>query len=249
MRILLSGHPETGAVWEPVADLMDERPQIWSLPGYGRPLPAGFEASKEGYYAWLVSEIEALGEPVHLVGHDWGGLLTARLASLRPDLLHSWVSDALGVFDPRHQWHPAAVVWQTEGQGEAAVEAALGGSEEQTVGAFGAMGMPEEQARVMHRRLDKLMWSCALQLYRSSTAIHEEWGPDLEGAAARPGLAIIAENELTERAWAERSAERAGAQVAFLQRLGHWWLLEDPSGAAEVLQHFAASVGQGERTS
>jgi hypothetical protein len=93
------------------------------------------------------------------------------------------------------------------------------------------------------------MWNCALQLYRSSTAIHEEWGPDLEGAAARPGLAIIAENELTERAWTERSAKRAGAQVAFLEGLGHWWLLEDPSRAAEVLQHFAASVGQDERTS
>src|SRR5919198_2833864 len=168
MRIFLAGHPETGAVWEPVAELLDERPEVWSLPGYGTPVPEGFEPTKEGYYAWLASEIEAIGEPVHLVGHDWGGLLTVRLASLRPDLLRSWASDALGVFDPRHQWHPAAVVWQTEGEGEAAVEAALGGSAEQTVAAFGAMGMPEEHARIMHRGWDQTMWDCALELYRSS---------------------------------------------------------------------------------
>jgi hypothetical protein len=104
--------------------------------------------------------------------------------------------------------------------------------------------MPEGHARLMHRGWDRTMWDCALELYRSSVTIHEEWGPDLEGAAARPGLAIIAEHELTERDWAERSASRAGARVAFLGGLGHWWLVQDPSRAAEVLQDFADSVDE-----
>jgi pimeloyl-ACP methyl ester carboxylesterase len=53
----------------------------------------------DDYAAWLVAELEAVGEPVDLVGHDWGGGFTVRVVSLRPDLVRSWVSDAAGVGD------------------------------------------------------------------------------------------------------------------------------------------------------
>jgi pimeloyl-ACP methyl ester carboxylesterase len=55
---------------------------------------------------------------VDLVGHDWGGGFTLRAASLRPDLLHSWVSYAAGVGDVEFRWHEFAKIWQTPGAGE-----------------------------------------------------------------------------------------------------------------------------------
>ena len=39
-----------------------------------------------------VAIIEALGAPVHLVGHDWGGVVGWQVAMRRPDLLASWTA-------------------------------------------------------------------------------------------------------------------------------------------------------------
>lgn len=242
MRILLAGHPETAAIWEPVASLLDEPPAVWALPGYGTPLPDDVAPTAEGYLAWLTAAVERLGEPVDLVGHDWGGVLALRLASLRPDLLHSWASDALGVLDGDHVWHPAARVWQAPGHGEAAVEAALRSSDDEVVAGFAAMGLPAEHALAMRRGWDRTMWSCALSLYRSAVDIHERWGPDLERASARPGLAIVTDEELTRTEWSCRSAARSGARTARLEGLGHWWLVQDPERGARAIAEFWASL-------
>jgi hypothetical protein len=37
---------------------------------------------------------------------------------------------------------------------------------------------------------------------------------------------------------ARRSAERFGAEVAVLEGLGHWWMLEDPQAGATALRTF-----------
>jgi pimeloyl-ACP methyl ester carboxylesterase len=242
MRVLLAGHPETTAIWAPVAELLEDAPLIWSLPGYGRPLTPGLEPTKDGYAQWLISEVEQLGEPVHLVGHDRGGLLTVRLASLRPDLLHSWVSDALGQFDADHEWHPAARAWQTPELGETAAELALRTTEEQAIEGFREFGVPAEQARLTRGAWDRTMWSSALSLYRSAVNIHQEWGPDIGGAAERPGLTLITDEDLAERNWAHRAAAKAGARVTELRGLGHWWLVQDPKRGVAALQEFWRSL-------
>jgi pimeloyl-ACP methyl ester carboxylesterase len=40
----------------------------------------------------VVAMIEALGGRVHLVGHDWGGVVGWQVAARRPDLLASWTA-------------------------------------------------------------------------------------------------------------------------------------------------------------
>jgi hypothetical protein len=40
-----------------------------------------------------------------------------------------------------------------------------------------------------------------------------------------------------------RAAARAGAEVAVLDGLGHWWMVEDPHRAAQVLSGFWAALG------
>ena len=60
-----------------------------NLPGFDAPLPAGFGATKEEYVDWVIGEIEKVGEPVDLVGHDWGSIIVLRVTSVRPDLVRT----------------------------------------------------------------------------------------------------------------------------------------------------------------
>ncbi len=39
-----------------------------------------------------------------------------------------------------------------------------------------------------------------------------------------------------------RQAERFGAQVAVLEGLGHWWMMQDPKAGAAVLREFFATL-------
>ena len=89
------------------------------------------------------------------------------------------------------------------------------------------------------------MARCILALYRSAKQpIMTEWGKSLPTAATRPGLVIIAtEDHYTGgEALARRGAARAGAKVAVLEGLGHWWMCEDPAAGAKVLDEFWASL-------
>ena len=117
--VLVHGNPETDAVWEPLGDGARARrhptPVRLSPPGFGAPLPDGFDVTPEGYRAWLAGELERIGGPVDLVGHDWGGIHVVNVAITRPDLLRSWATDAIGVFHPDYVWHPLAQIWQSAG--------------------------------------------------------------------------------------------------------------------------------------
>ena len=62
-------------------------------------------------------------------------------------------------------------------------------------------------------------------------------GENLPAAAARPGLAVIAIDDhfVGTEAMRRRAAARAGARVAVLDGLGHWWMVQDPARGAAVL--------------
>jgi pimeloyl-ACP methyl ester carboxylesterase len=104
--IFVHGNPETAAVWEPLlAELEQSRSDLFCLspPGFGAPLPAGFGATHGEYRDWLAGELAAFGEPVDLVGHDVGGGHVVNVVLSRPDLVRSWVSDVLGIYDPEYE--------------------------------------------------------------------------------------------------------------------------------------------------
>ena len=67
-----------------------------------------------------------------------------------------------------------------------------------------------------------------------------EWGRELERAERRPGLVVIAtaDQYTGGEELARRSAERFGAEVAVLEGLGHWWMLQDPARGAQALNAF-----------
>jgi pimeloyl-ACP methyl ester carboxylesterase len=75
--VFVHGVPETHIIWDPIRSHLSRKDVIAvDMPGFGAPLLAGFDSTKEAYAAWLIAEIEKIGEPVDLVGHDWGSLLT-----------------------------------------------------------------------------------------------------------------------------------------------------------------------------
>ena len=175
--VLVHGNPETPAVWAPLVEAWGrDDVMCLNLPGFGCPRPAGFAATKEDYLAWLIAELEARAEPVHLVGHDWGGGLVGRLAMVRPDLLVSWASDALGLFHPRYVWHDAARIWQTPGEGEALISVMLDIPLAERTAGFAALGIPEASAAVLASAADAEMGACVLSLSLRHPARHGRVG-------------------------------------------------------------------------
>jgi pimeloyl-ACP methyl ester carboxylesterase len=245
--VLVHGNPETAAVWDLLVPLLEPSPVVrLSPPGFGAPVPEGFDATMPEYRDWLIGEIEALDAgPVDLVGHDWGGGHVLNVAMARPDLLRSWVSDIVGVFDPEYVWHDLAQVWQQPGVGEQAVAQMAAAPVAARAANLADRGMAPAVADRVAAGFDEAMAQSILRLYRSAAQpTLADAGRDLEKAAQRPGLAIMPSEDFrvgTEEQ-RHRAAARAGARAEVLDGLGHWWMAEDPKRGAEALNRFWASL-------
>lgn len=234
-------------MWSPLlehiarADVLTPR-----LPGFGVPAPAGFGATKEEYVDWLVGELEAIGEPVDLVGHDWGGAFVLRVACTRPDLLRSWVSDVAGLLDPEYVWHDFAQLWQTEGAGEQWLADTLAAPKSDLEALLTGFGVTPAAAADFAGALDEEMGRCVLALYRSAAQpAMQAWGEDAEAAAVRPGLVMTGELDPFTGGSdkARRTAVRLGARFEELDGLGHWWMQEDPARGAALIEGFWSDQG------
>jgi pimeloyl-ACP methyl ester carboxylesterase len=249
--VFVHGNPETAAVWDPLlAELEDAgaaRADLIRLspPGFGAPVPAGFGATVGEYRDWLVDELARIPGPVDLVGHDWGGGHVLNAVMSRPDLVRSWVSDAIGIFDADYVWHELAQRWQTPGVGEADVAARFSAPVAERAATLVERGMSEDVAARVARGQDAVMGRAVLALYRSAVQpVMADLGRDLERAAQRPGLAVLATEDhvggtVEQR---RRAARRAGARVETLDGLGHWWMTRDPGRGARALTGFWASL-------
>jgi pimeloyl-ACP methyl ester carboxylesterase len=240
--VFVNGNPETAAIWPPlVAQLGREDVVTLPPPGFGAPVPVGFSATYDDYVAWLAGELEAIGEPADVVGHDWGANFLLRIACERPDLLRSWSIDTGGAFAPGYVFPDVSHIWQTPGAGEKSIAGWLG------IGVAGrttlneSLGMTPAVAKELAEAFDETMGECILALYRTvPESVLSYWGQRVSAAAARPGLVMIPteDNHTGGEARHRWTAERAGAQVAVLDGLGHWWMLEDPVKAANALLTF-----------
>lgn len=244
--VFVHGNPETSAIWGPLlAVLGRDDVVLLSPPGFGAPLPDGFGATFVEYRDWLESELSSIGGPIDLVGHDWGGGHVVNLVMHRPELVRSWASDVVGLFDPEYEWHDLAQVWQTPGAGEESLEAMLGGDLSARTDLMMSFGIPPDVAAAIAEHQNADMGRAILALYRSAAQpAMAEAGRELSRAAARPGLSLLA----TEDAFIgahdnrRRASERAGARIEVLEGLGHWWMVQDPHRGAEALNRFWATL-------
>lgn len=244
--VLVHGNPETAVVWLPLlAELGRDDVVCLSPPGFGAPVPDGFGATMTDYRDWLVAELEAIGEPVDLVGHDWGGGHVLGVAMTRPDLLRSWASDILGALDPAYVWHDLAQVWQTPEAGEAAIAALIAGGPAARAARLESLGVTPHVAAQLAAGFDEQMGRCILPLYRSAAQpVMAELGARLGAAAARPGLAIMPTGDpyVGTPDMHLAAAALAGARPAVIQGAGHWWMVEHPKEGAAALTEFWASL-------
>jgi pimeloyl-ACP methyl ester carboxylesterase len=245
--VLVHGNPETDAIWDPLVEVLGRDDVIrLSPPGFGAPLPDGWPATYLDYRDWLEVELTRFDAPVDLVGHDWGGGHVLNAVMHRPELVRSWVSDVVGLFDPDYVWHDLAQVWQTPGDGEALVDAMMGGTlQERAEPMVEHGGLTPEVAAKMAAAQCPEMGRAILLLYRSAAqpAIAKAGG-QLEKAAARPGLSLLATEDhyVGSDEIRRRAAARAGAHTEVLEGLGHWWMVQDPARGAAALTHFWDSL-------
>ena len=88
--VLLHGFPQTRTSWDQVAPLLNDagyRTLAPDLRGYS---PAARPRRRRDYnLRYMVDDVVALidevGQPVHVVGHDWGAATAWSLAAMRPE--------------------------------------------------------------------------------------------------------------------------------------------------------------------
>ncbi len=192
--------------------------------------------SRKGYVDWLIAEIEHAGEPVDLVGHDWGCNFALRVASLRPDLVRT-LACGNGVIDREYVWHDIAQQWQTPEVGEAMMSVV---GHDEMVDGLVAAGNPRADALVAASHFDETMKRCILELYRSATRVGEEWQDGL-AAITMPTLVLWAKDDpFVDRGFGERLAAHTGGQLVLLEDCGHHWPLQKPAEVAAALESFWA---------
>ena len=236
--VFVHGVPETFRIWDAIrAQMPQTRTIALALPGFDAPLPDGWNASKEEYAQWLIDEIEAIGEPVDVVGHDWGCLLTQRIVSVRPDLFRSWVCGG-GPVDAEYTWHDTAQAWQTPELGEQVM--AMMTPEILATALEGELG---SHAEPMARHIDDTMRDTILKLYRSAITVGAEWQPEVDALGAQlPAMVLWGRDDTyAPPAMGTRLAQRVGAQYHELD-CGHFWPVLQPLRVSELLSAFWASL-------
>ena len=222
------GVPDTSALWDSVRANIERDDVIApNLPGFGAPVPAGFGATKEEYVDWVIAEIEKVGEPVDIVGHDWGSIIVQRVVSLRPEFIRTWAAGG-GTVDREYVWHELAQMWQTPDVGEQVMEAMIGDA---LVDTLAEQVGGHDKAVALAAHIDDTMKDCILKLYRSAAA-------GFGGVARRrrqepldaPGVVFWgADDPYVTPNFGERLAERTNTTLVMFPSSGHWWPATEPA--------------------
>ncbi len=238
MILLVHGVPDTPALWNPLIAALGLKPGDWAapaMPGFGTAVPSGFSCTKDAYADWLIAELEKVGRPVHIVGHDWGALLALRAACLRPDLIASW-SVTNAVIAPEYRGHENARIWATPLLGELSMLAIRNKSRLENALVGG--GMPASLAKGEVPHIDKVMRQSILKLYRSANGLRFE-GPWVDDLAKLPRKGQVfwgATDVFVRLAVAERFARKWDFPLHVEQGAGHWACYERASQFANILK-------------
>jgi pimeloyl-ACP methyl ester carboxylesterase len=234
---LVHGVPDSPALWEPLRSLLGRTDVVTpTLPGFGTtPLPVGFGATCDEYVDWLVADIERLGSPVDLVGHDWGSILSLRIASVRPDLVRT-LAVGSGPLDEEYRWHETAVMWQTPEIGEQLM-AIFGG--EPAIEGLVAGGLPREYATEAVALIDDRMRDAILKLYRSAVDVNLRWAPDLDRVRCPALVVWPIDDPFVDRRFGRRLADRLRGELLEVDG-GHWWPMSHPREVAAALERLWA---------
>jgi pimeloyl-ACP methyl ester carboxylesterase len=231
--IFVHGVPDTYRVWDRVRSRLSRTDiATLALPGFDSPVPAGFTATKEEYVAWIIERLEQYSQPVDLVGHDWGCILSVRVASLRPDLVRTWAAGS-GPVSRDYKWHELAKIWQTPNVGEQWMHDLDEGELSHQLESY---GVPADLASEMVGRMDETMKDCILKLYRSAIDVGDEWEPGLANITS-PGLVFWGKlDPFCPIEFADRLGKDTKAAQVLKLDCGHWTPVQRPSEIVQALQ-------------
>lgn len=249
-KVFVHGNPETSAIWSLLIGELHQRGVfdivLLSPPGFGASCPQGWNGTVDEYRNWLISELEAIGGDIDLVGHDWGAGHVFGALAQRPNIVRTWAADCIGLMHPRYVWHDAAQGWQTPEVGEMMVAGMVAMPEEQFVEAFSGLGMTQTMAAEVKSGINEDMARCILSLYRDAAQpAMANLGNKFFSVAPANGLVLIAEDDhyagsldtMTELAAAVH------AKTVSFPGCGHWWMAQRPDLAADALiAHWATDV-------
>lgn len=239
-KVFIHGVPDTHRVWERVREHLPTSDVVaLDLPGFDSPVPEDFTATKEEYVDWIVNQLEQFSEPVDLVGHDWGCILTVRVTALRPDLVRTWAAGD-GPLNKDYEWHELAKIWQTPVVGE---QFMANLDVEEFSETLEQNGVPADLAKDVLGRMDATMKDCILRLYRSAINVGAEWQDSLANITVSPGLVFWGQSDQPcPVEFANRLAEDAKASRTLKLDCGHWTPIERPQEIAQALwEHWDAA--------
>jgi pimeloyl-ACP methyl ester carboxylesterase len=245
--VFVHGFPETSRIWNSLRRMLGRDSVALALPGFGTPRPAGFTATKNAYAEWLADALDRIEQPIDLVGHDVGALLSLRVATAFEVPLRSFVVDVAPIFHPEFAWPERVHRLQTPGVGEELLKSTREADPEDpdsTAGRLARVGVPIDDAKAMGEAHDETMSRSILDFYRSAVPnVAADWWKDVEGLTRSRGLVLLLPDPPEEEAMSLELAQRLGAQTARLDDLNHCWMAEAPEVVAAVLQRFWSALG------
>jgi pimeloyl-ACP methyl ester carboxylesterase len=244
--VFVHGLPETSRIWDALRRIVERESIAPSLPGFGAARPAGFTATKDAYADWLAKALTGIEQPIDLVGHDMGALITLRVATAFDVPLRSYAVDVAPLFHPRFEWSERVHRLQTPGIGEQLLKSMREAAPEDpdsTAARLASAGVPIDEAKAIGAAHDETMSQSILDFYRSAVPnVAADWWKDVEAPTPSQGLILLPPDPPEWEAMSFEVAERLGAQTARLDDLNHCWMAEAPEAVAPVLQRFWSSL-------
>ncbi|WP_409299887.1 alpha/beta fold hydrolase [Peribacillus sp. SCS-155] len=246
--LFLHGVPETSLIWKEILPAIAAngfRTIAPDLPGFGNS-DCFDEISTWDRYEQFISEFtEMLGlEQLHLVVHDWGGLIGLSWTCENLDRVLSLIISDTTISD-EYKWHKLAQIWRTPGAGEqlmkqiadwdafrTGMQPAVPFADTATLWDFFQVFRTPESSSVV------------LQLYRSATMAKVTQYKGKLSSFKQPVSIIWGESDSyipVEFAFKLKKESLPQADIHLIKNAGHFIHLEQPDKVKSLLsQHLDA---------
>jgi pimeloyl-ACP methyl ester carboxylesterase len=232
--VFVHGNPGSARDWDDLVSVNGRfaRTVAFDIPGWGKSDKLNAELhTTNGAAAYIQGVLDRLGiERVVLAGHDFGGIWGLQWASQHPDALIGAVLIDTGVLKD-YVPHPLALVWATNGVGEASVAATVRATFHQAVQFMQPRPLPDAFVDRMYDDYDRATRCALLRYYRSvrdMTLGNPNAVADKQAAALkkrrRPALVIWGDKDPyipKEQAYRQREVF-PGARVEVFADSAHW---------------------------
>jgi pimeloyl-ACP methyl ester carboxylesterase len=243
--LCLHGFPQRATSWTAVAERLAAAGARVVAPDQRGYSPGARPPAVEAYalpelVADAVAMIESLGGLVHLVGHDWGGVVGWQVAARRPDLLASWTAvstphqaalDELLARDPAERERFAYIRGLRDPRAEEQFAAGGWWRLREIYGGRVPADRVEDDVRFFQQ---PGVLTAALNWYR---AMHPSYSADLGPAAVPTGYVWGSADVAFGPAAAAATEHYVGGTYRFvpLEGASHWLPDEAPDAVADVI--------------